>query len=133
MSEENLETFKRGLDAAERRDVEALLAEVHPEVEWHAALPMLGRDAVYRGHDGVREFTREVWGAFDEFRFDFPQFREAGNQVVATGHFRARGLASGVESEMPLGYVVDFKDGKVFRLRPYLDPNEALEAAGLSE
>jgi ketosteroid isomerase-like protein len=29
--------------------------------------------------------------------------------------------------------VTDFKDGKAIRVRTYLDPNEALEAAGLSE
>jgi len=28
---------------------------------------------------------------------------------------------------------VDFKTGKVVRVREYLDPEEALEAAGLSE
>jgi uncharacterized protein with GYD domain len=35
MSQENLETFKRGLDAYNRRDIDALLEELDPEVEWH--------------------------------------------------------------------------------------------------
>lgn len=35
--------------------------------------------------------------------------------------------------ESPIGYVVDFKNGKAVRYRDYFDPNEALEAAGLSE
>jgi ketosteroid isomerase-like protein len=29
--------------------------------------------------------------------------------------------------------LVDFEDGKVIRIREYLDPDEALEAAGLRE
>jgi ketosteroid isomerase-like protein len=29
--------------------------------------------------------------------------------------------------------VIDFKDGRVYRLRDYLDPEEALEAAGPPE
>jgi hypothetical protein len=29
--------------------------------------------------------------------------------------------------------VAEFKDGKGIRIRTYLDPNEALEAAGLRE
>jgi ketosteroid isomerase-like protein len=33
----------------------------------------------------------------------------------------------------PLGYLVEFKNGKVIRMRAYLDPKEALEAAGLRE
>src|SRR5688572_10054921 len=61
MSQENVEVFKRGWDAGERRDVEGLLALLDVEVEWHAALPMLGGDAVYRGHDGVRAFLSDVW------------------------------------------------------------------------
>ena len=32
-----------------------------------------------------------------------------------------------------MGSVVEFKNGKVIRLRFHLDPKEALEAAGLSE
>jgi hypothetical protein len=37
MSQENVEAFKRGSDAVNRRDVEALLADVDPAVEWHPA------------------------------------------------------------------------------------------------
>jgi hypothetical protein len=64
MSQENVDAFNRGIDAANRRDLAALLEEVDPQVEWHAVLPMLGGDAVYRGHEGVREFLRDMWGAF---------------------------------------------------------------------
>ena len=52
MSEENVESFKRGVEAGNRGDIEAFLAELDPEVEYHAALPMVGGDAVYRGHEG---------------------------------------------------------------------------------
>ena len=133
MSEENVEIFKRGWDAGDRRDLEALLALLDAEVEWHAALPMLGGDAVYRGHDGIRAFFTEVWEVLGDTSFNFPDIRDAGDKVVALGHFRARGVASGVATETPFAYVVEFKKGKVARVRSYLDPNEALEAAGLSE
>ena len=81
------------------------------------------------------EFVRfsEVWEALSDTSFDFPDIRDAGDKVVALGHFRARGVASGVATETPFAYIVEFKKGKVARVRSYLDPNEALEAAGLSE
>ena len=41
MSEENAELLRRAVDAYNRRDVEALCAELDPEVEWHPALPGL--------------------------------------------------------------------------------------------
>jgi uncharacterized protein len=133
MSREDVEAFKRAMDAGNRRDVEALLAELDPDVEWHAALPMLGGDAVYRGHDGVRKFLPEVWEVLADTELEFPEIRDAGDQVVALGHFRGRGKGSGVEAETPFGYVVDFRGGKAIRIRSYLDPKEALEAAGLEE
>jgi ketosteroid isomerase-like protein len=133
VSPENVEVFKRAIAAGNRRDVEALLEKFHPEVEYHAVLPMLGRDAVYRGHDGVREFLRDVMEPWSDAQFEAGAIREAGDRVVALGHWRGHGKASGAEAEMPFGYVVEFKDGKVIRVHTYLDPNEALEAAGLAE
>jgi ketosteroid isomerase-like protein len=36
-------------------------------------------------------------------------------------------------TESALAWIVDFNSGKVIRVREYLDPKEALEAAGLGE
>lgn len=41
MSKENVEAFRRGLEAGNRGDVDALLDELHPEIEWHSALHVL--------------------------------------------------------------------------------------------
>ena len=41
MSQENVEAYKRGLDAFNRRDVEAMLQELDPEVVMHLALPAM--------------------------------------------------------------------------------------------
>jgi ketosteroid isomerase-like protein len=62
MSRENVEQTKRAAEAYNRRDVEAMLEELDPEVEWHSALSILlsGKATVYRGHDGVREWFREL-------------------------------------------------------------------------
>jgi hypothetical protein len=40
MSQENVEAFKRGAEAVTRQDLEALLDELDPEVEWHSAILM---------------------------------------------------------------------------------------------
>jgi len=52
---------------------------------------------------------------------------------VAIGRIRGRGKESGVEAESPINWVVDFRDSRAVRVREYLDPKAALEAAGLSE
>jgi ketosteroid isomerase-like protein len=135
MSEENVEAFKRGFEAINRGDVEAALEELDPDVEWHPAVQALvgGEATVYLGHAGVREMLRDLWEAFAVLDAEYPEIRDLGDRCVAIGRIRARGRESGAEIESPLGYVIDFKDGKAIRLRAYLDGDEALEAAGLSE
>ncbi|MGI9020786.1 MAG: nuclear transport factor 2 family protein [Solirubrobacterales bacterium] len=135
MSEENVAAFKRGLTAYNRRDAEALLEDLDPDVEWHPALLVMlgGQATVYRGHEGVREMLRETDDVLAEIHAEFSEIRDPGDQVVAIGRIRTRGKASGAVTESPLGYVADFRNGKVSRIRTYLDPQEALKAAGSSE
>ena len=135
MSQENVESFTRAFDAINRRDAEALVAELDPEVEWHGAILMAmgGKETVHRGHAGVREWLRDLHGTLAEFHAEYPDIRDLGDRTVAIGRVRARGSTSEVEIESPHATVAEFKNGKGIRIRTYLDPNEALEAAGLDE
>jgi ketosteroid isomerase-like protein len=135
MSQKNVERFKRAIEAYNRRDVEALLQELDPEVEWYPALEVLlgGEATVYRGHDGVRELIRGTDETLGEIHVEFSKVRDLGDRIVATGHLRIRGKESGAETESPVGSVAELKDGKPIRIRTYLDPQDALEAAGLRE
>ena len=135
MSQENVEIVRRGVDAYNRRDVEAILEDLDPEIEWHPAIlaPLEGKATVYRGHEGVRMWVRDLDDVFDEIHAEYSEVRDLGEQVVAIGQIRMRGTGSGAETESPLASVTDFKNGKAIRFRTYLDPRQALEAAGLSE
>ena len=135
MSEEDVETFKRGVDALNRRDVEALLEVLDAEIEWHSAVlrGLAGEQTVYRGHEGIREFFRDVFDAFVEIDTEYSEIRDLGGRIVAMGRVRVRGRESGAENESPIGSVTDVRGGKATRVQTYLDHAEALEAAGLSE
>jgi ketosteroid isomerase-like protein len=135
MSQENVEVFKRGAEAYNRQDVDALLNDLDPEVEWHSALliPFGGEATVSRGHDGVREVLREVFEALAEIHLEYSEIRDLGNRIVGIGRIRTRGKHSGAVTEMAFGTVTDMKNGKATQIWTYLDPQEALEAAGVSE
>jgi ketosteroid isomerase-like protein len=133
MSQENVEAFRRAVEAGNRRDIEAMLEGTDPEVEWHAAIQTLGERPVYRGHEGVRELNREFSGAFAELHWEFSEIRDLGDRVLAVGRMRGRGTESGVEIESPWAFLVQFKNGKAILIRAFVDPSEALEAAGLQE
>ena len=135
MSQENIEALKRGADALDRGDIEAMLEECDPEVEWHPALltQLTGAAAVYRGYEGVRDMVRDTFDVFTEVHTEYTEIRDLGDRTLAIGRARTRGRESGAEAESPIASVVDFRNGKALRVWTYLDPEEAIEAAGLSE
>ena len=132
MSQENVETYKRAVEATNRRDLDALVEELDPQVEWHSALVGLGT-AVYRGTEGVRELFRDADETLEGMVFEVSEVRDLSDRVLALGRLRARGHESGVETDVSFNQVVDFRNGKVLRLRSFLNREDALEAAGLSE
>jgi len=109
------------------------VTELDPEVEWHSALliPFGGKATVSRGHDGVREVLGEVYEALDEIHLDYSEIRDLGDRIVGIGRIRTRGRQSGAVTELAFGTVTDMRNGKAIRIWTYLDPQEALEAAGL--
>ena len=135
MSQENVETLNRFENAQRRRDVEAMLKELDPEVEWHSVIlgSLRGEATVFRGHDGVRAMLRDLYEAFGEFRVEYSEVRDLGDRLVAVGHWITRGEESGAETTAPIGVVVDIRNGKAIRVKGYLDPQDALEAVGLAE
>ena len=135
MSQDNVEAFKRAIEAYNRRDIDAFLEQIDAEVEWHGALQALleSKGTEYRGHEGVRQWVRDIDEALADIRLELPDIRDLGERIVAIGRLRARGKASGAETESPFGCVVEWRDGKATRLVSFLSQAEALDAAGLRE
>jgi uncharacterized protein len=126
----NIEVVERLNKAFEEGDIEAALAELDPEVELVPIRAQL-EGASYRGHDGYKRSISDFEEDWDDLRIHPEQIRETGDRVVVTGRMAARGKASGVELDIPLGLVYELRDGKVVRLESFPDPDEALRAAGL--
>ena len=64
-----------------------------------------GEATAYRGHDGVREMLRDLYGAFDEIQIEISEIRDLGDRLVAIGRNRSRGKASGADVETPIAFV----------------------------
>jgi ketosteroid isomerase-like protein len=135
MSQENVEAFKRAIKAYNRRDIDAFLEEIDPEIELQGALQALleNEATVYRGHEGVRQWIRDIDEALANISLELPEIRDLGDRIVAIGWLRARGKASGAETKSRFGCVVEWKNGKATRVVSFLSEAEALEAAGLRE
>ena len=135
MSQENVDVLKRGMECFERRDVEAAMELLDPEVEWHPAFTALlgGETTVFRGHDGAREVIRQFWEVFSETHFEVSEIRDLGDQALAIGTMHARGAESGAEIESRWAWLLRSEKGKATSIRVFTDPAEAIEAAGVSE
>jgi hypothetical protein len=52
---------------------------------------------------------------------------------VGIGRFRARGRASGIDLNVPLGVLTRVRRKRIIYTRFFSEPSHALEAAGVSE
>ena len=102
------------------------------EAEFYPLRAQLEGEA-YWGHEGMERFLSEVAEDWEEVRFEIDETRDAGEQVVGIGRFRARGRASGVDLNVPLGVFTRVRRGKIVYTRLFSEPAAALEAAGLRE
>jgi ketosteroid isomerase-like protein len=120
----------------ETGDVDEALKDFDPAVEFEISWSS-GRDSpdfqVLRGIEQVRRALLENLEPFERFRSEVHEFREAGEDVVAILELFVTPKGSSAEiGTGRFGYVLTFRDGKVIRVQDFPDPNEALEAAGLS-
>jgi ketosteroid isomerase-like protein len=133
MSEENVELTNRAYEAFNRRDLDAFLALVDPEVEFTTRYLEMEADRSYRGHEGVREWWRTLLGIFPDFMLEVLEVRDLGDTVIAPLRVHGHGLESGVPFEEMLWQVGEWHEGKVTWWRNRGSEAEALAAAGLSE
>jgi ketosteroid isomerase-like protein len=134
MSQENVELARRAFDLWNSGDVDAWVELHHPEIEWFSeiAARLEGAGTVYSGRAGMRRFWDD-WHSVWDLTIEISEFRDLGDAVIALGRMRAHGKTSGIDLEAPVAYVGEFDGGLVRKIRAYLDPNQALEAFGLSQ
>jgi ketosteroid isomerase-like protein len=131
MSQENVERVREGyLQWKTERNLDTTM--IDPEIEWWF-IGIDGSKVSYRGLDGFEKWLGLMRESWEDLWWEPERMVDAGDHVVAfvTAHVRGRG--SGIELEVPLGNLWTFRDGRAVRFEMFMNPDEALEAAGLSE
>jgi ketosteroid isomerase-like protein len=99
------------------------------DFEW--VVPDHPEGAVRHGADSVIEFFREWTEPWDDLELDW-EIHEAGpERALAIIDMRGRGRGSGVPTEMRVGQLWTFRDGRAVRMEMYSDLDEARRAAGI--
>jgi len=123
----DIEVVKATFAAFAARDVEAVLALVDPEVELTALTgDQAGRTEPYRGHDGVRQYFRDVASLWEELHLTPREFREEGDLILVTGKVSARSRSRTVTGST--GWLWRVRNGKVTYVRVYASAADAIAA-----
>jgi ketosteroid isomerase-like protein len=135
MSQENLETVRAVMDAVKREDVPALVALSDADAEIVPVMAAVMPDsATFRGPGCWADYfasVKETWAAWEIL--DVAVVDGDGDSVAAVCRFAATGRSGGVPVDRRIGLAFWLREGKVRRLRAYLDPDDALQAVGLAE
>ena len=131
VSEENVETVRRAIAAINARDIDAYLAFCTEKVELLIAASV---GAEYLGADGIRRFFTDIEDTGPDFRIEVQRVQAIGDSnALALLRVRSTGRASGIVTSAESANVYDFIDGKISRIRIFLDRDEALKAVGLAK
>jgi ketosteroid isomerase-like protein len=136
MSQENVETVQRAVEAWNADNLDAFLAELDADVEWHPSIEpgLEGTATIYRGHDGARRAWREYRGeAWERVTNRTQELRDLGESVLLLSQMELTARTTGIEFSQELGELFEFRGGKIVRARDFLTHAEALQAAGLRE
>ena len=133
MSQENVEIVRASVDAMLRGDVEAALEALDPDIEWHATVGGVDEGRVYHGREDVARAFADYFQVWERIELRADDYIDpGGDSVVVFFHEIAKGRASGVVVETDTGTVNTVANGKIIRVRSYMDRSQALESVGLS-
>jgi uncharacterized protein len=132
MSDELIALVQSGYEALNRRDFDGLMQQLDPEVEVYE-LAEAPEPAVYRGPEGVRRWLEQQDEVFEEFSMEPTEIVVSADVVLATVALRGRGRGSGAPVTIKLFHVLTVRDGRVLRVRGFLNEADARNAAADDE
>ena len=103
MSEENVEVVRKAIDALNRRDLDAWLTFLSPDVVWEALEGVPGVGELYRGRAEVRQWIELLWEVAEEgiVHTELEQITDlSDDRVFLAVALTARGRGSGVPFEL---------------------------------
>jgi ketosteroid isomerase-like protein len=130
VSQENVELVRRALAAFNARDIDGYLACCAADIQLENLLSAI--EGEYTGHVAIRRFFDDIAAAAPDFTVNVESLEAIGtDRVLAFVHVTASGRVSGIASDTPTANLYDVADGRIKRLRVFLDRVEALKAVGL--
>jgi limonene-1,2-epoxide hydrolase len=113
---DHLPTYHSLIEAWKKKDIDAVLAKVTDDFEWHYLVglpPLSGKDAARKFLEKFGSSIAEVrWRVFDAFQKD--------NKIVVEG-VDEYSTTTGGRVAVPYIGILEFRDGKIAKWRDYCD------------
>lgn len=127
MSSENVALARAAYEALARGEIDAALAPLDPEIEWHMS-HRFGSGRVFHGHAGVREVLAMFAERLEGFRAEPKEFIDGGEKVLVRVRLCGRDRSRGEDIAYDLVQVWTTRHGKAVRLDVYDTRAEALRS-----
>lgn len=126
MSRETVDLIRRSYDTFNRRDWDAFVRLMDPEVVVESRLVQM--DGGYRGFEGLRRWWDEVFETIPDYRVEIQGLREVGDIVLVQARGLGHGASSGTPVVDPFWHAIEMKDGRCTWWRNCPTEQEALDA-----
>jgi ketosteroid isomerase-like protein len=133
MSSGGAEVVRELSEALNADDTERMAATTHADVVQYGTRGGIDQDQVVRGLEAVIQYWNETGEMWESLHFEPERLIEQGDIVVAFWRETARSRHSDVEVESQTATLFRLRDGKIAEITGYLDRDEALRAAGITE
>jgi ketosteroid isomerase-like protein len=135
MSQANVEVVRAAIEAFNRHEFGALEEFCDEDFEFVSVFTAVdANDATYRGAKAWTDYAAAMDEMWTDWHVEEIRIFDAGDdRLVCLVRLVGTARLSGVPVDRPVGLTYRLRNGKLWRVRSYADPTEALEAAGLSE
>ena len=132
MSRENIEAYRRSVDAWTCDDQEAWLDGIGPGWEFVPSGVFPGLDPAYRGREGALKLWQDLRGPWTDFKVTIDRIEEVGAKVIALVTFEVRGR-DGLRTSRRWAHVTTFRGGVPIRIQNYASWDDALNSVALEQ
>ena len=129
MSEENVDRARAFIEAYNRRDFDAAVADFDRYIQW--VLPARQSSDNCVGPDEIIGFWNRIEETFDDLQLVPQEYVDGGERVATRLRHTGRGKGSGAEIDTELYHqVATFHQGTIVRMEYFASWPEALAAIG---
>jgi len=133
MSQENVRLLYEVISAFNRRDLDAYLALMDPEVEFTPYEVSVQGGQPYRGHAGIRTWWHDTFEVLPDLNVEVYEVRGVKDKVFVRGCLRGQGAGSGAPIERPMWLATGWREKLEVWWVAFQNEAEALNAVGLEE